>query len=59
MSDCENGEAGSMKESIKQMLLYWCDNDDANIENLIYTLEGLNMMKAVEFLKRHLPTIID
>ncbi|XP_075225575.1 THO complex 1-like protein Hpr1 isoform X2 [Lycorma delicatula] len=54
-----NTNLSPVKESVKQMLLHWCDNDDANIENLIYTLEGLNMNKAVYFLKQYQPTVID
>lgn len=56
--DGSNSESANLKETIKQMLLYWCDNDDASIENLLYTLEGLNMLNAVNFLKQHQPTTV-
>ncbi|XP_049874570.1 THO complex subunit 1 isoform X2 [Pectinophora gossypiella] len=36
----------------KNMLQLWCDDDeDASVENLLYILEGLQMMEACEALK--------
>ncbi|XP_039284401.1 THO complex subunit 1 isoform X2 [Nilaparvata lugens] len=42
-------------DCIKEMLKYWCETDDCSIENLTYTLEGLEFTEAVEFLKPHHP----
>lgn len=35
------------------MLTTWVDeDDDANLDNLLYTIEGLKIMKAVEVIKK-------
>jgi THO complex subunit 1 len=41
------------KEPSIKMLTTWIDeDDDANLDNLLYTLEGLKMMTAVEVVKK-------
>lgn len=40
------------KDPCAKMLINWMEEDDANLDNLLYTIEGLNMTKAVEVVKK-------
>ena len=48
------------KDPCIKMLSSWIlEDDDANLDNLLYTLEGLKMMEAVEVVKKMLGTTED
>lgn len=52
-SDILDFHKEQQKEPCVKMLSSWMEeDDDANLDNLLYTLEGLKIMKAVEVVKK-------